>query len=242
LGPSGVGKSSVAMRLAGKNPEHVKASRGRGEVEKFIADLKKLNIISPPGHYIHGEYLSDFEKSVTSNSPPPLIIFVAAAGYHATAEDAYIGRLDRANYNRPGLRGGKPRKINTFVDLCLKEEEAYLEDIIEKISGKMKKSIPWVITIANKKDLWWDERESVIKRYSSIESEYGKRLYQVRGNEGFGGPDQSTSNHIVFPAYLSDNGFSPNPAFKRTSLTQAHMEADSMILRALVFHKYLRGA
>jgi hypothetical protein len=239
LGPSGVGKTCVALRLAGKTPDRVVATRDTPETEKFVAGLKAIKVLSPPGYRLHGDYLDTVSELITSENPPSVVCIVVCGGFHATAKKEHEGTLDKPNFRRPGATV-VPANIKEFRRMCYREEELYLQDVYEMVAGKLKESIPWVITIANKRDLWWHYAE-VLKRYESSTSGYGRALNRLRGPECFGAPDKSTSSHILFPAYISDDGFGPDPSFESTALRQAHMEADAMILRALVFNKYARG-
>jgi hypothetical protein len=240
LGPSGVGKTCVALRLAGKTPDRVAATRDAPEIEKFVAGLKAIKVVSPPGYRLHGDYLDTVKKLITSKQPPSVVCLVVCGGFHATATKEHEGTLEKPNFSRPGLRKAA-LNIKEFRKICYREEELYLDDVFKMVAGKLQESIPWAITIANKRDLWWHDH-SVLTRYDSRTSGYGRALHRILGPKCFGAPDNSTSSHILFPAYLSDDGFGPDPSFQSTALRQAHMEADAMILRALVFNKYARGA
>jgi hypothetical protein len=240
LGPSGVGKTCVALRLAGKTPERVMATKDAPETEKFVAGLKAINVISPPGYRLHGDYLDTVSRLMRSNQPPSVICVIVCGGFHATALPGFEGTLEKPNFSRPDQRGAIPATIEGFRKVCFREEELYLGDVFDTVAGHLRESIPWVVTVVNKRDLWWHYPD-VMKRYESQRSGYGKALTKLRGPECFGAPDGSTSSHILFPAYLSDDGFGPDPSFQSTALRQAHMEADAMVLRAIVFNKYARG-
>ena len=240
IGPSGVGKTCVALRLAGKRPDRVSATKDKTDRTQFIADMEAINVYSPPGTYKHGNYLDTVVKLMTSKTPPSVVCMVVCSGFHATADGPYLGTLDKPNFNRPDKKKGVLKNLKEFRDFCLNEEIEYLNDLFERIKGKMKSSIPWVITIVNKKDLWW-KYKNALNRYTSDNSVYSKTLAKLRGPEGWGAPDRSVTQHIVFPSYLVDDGFGPSPSIPGTSLRQANMEADTLILRGLVFNKYTRG-
>lgn len=241
LGPSGVGKTCVGIRLAGKIPDMVKATKTTPEIESFVPDLRAIDVYSPPGHSRHGDYLDTVTKLMTSRNPPKVILMIVCGGFHATATKDYTGKLDSPKYTRPGQKSPRPTNLQEFLSSCLKEEEDYLDDVYARISGNVRETIPWIITVVNKKDLWWRSKAKTMDRYVKETSDYGRKMLQLRGPSGLGAPDGTTIPHLVFPAYLADDGFGPSPSMSRTALRQAHMEADSMVLRALVFNKYTRA-
>jgi hypothetical protein len=240
MGPSGVGKTCVALRLAGKTPDRVTATKDKTEKERFVADLKAINVYSPPGTRKHGDYLDTITPLMTAKNAPGVVCMVVCAGFHSTADPDYLGTMSKANFDRPGRTGRRLATLQEFRAACLKEEVVYLNDVFDRIQGKMKTSIPWVITIVNMRDLWWKYKSALV-RYTKDSSTYGRALAKLRGPAGWGAPDASTTEHTVFPAYLVDDGFGPAPSTQGTALRQAHMEADALILRALVFNKYSRG-
>lgn len=241
VAPSGVGKTCVAMRLAGQTPERVVATRNTPEVTRFVAALRAINVYAPPGHYLHGDYLDTISGLMTSHKPPSVIVMVTCGGYHATADPQYEGTIQEPNFDRPGRTGKRVAELKAFLDENLKEEVGYIRDLCARLKGKMRESIPWVITVVNKKDLWWKARVKTMNRYTSETSHYGVELLNLRGPRCIGAPDASTAQHVVFPAYIIDDGFGPSPSITSTCFRQAHMEADAMVLRSLVFNKYARG-
>ena len=64
MGPSGVGKTCVALRLAARVPDRVTATKGETEIERFTTALKAINVYSPPGTYKHGDYLGKCDKDL----------------------------------------------------------------------------------------------------------------------------------------------------------------------------------
>ena len=240
MGPSGVGKTCVALRLAGRVPDRVTATKDKVEKDRFVADLRAINVFSPPGSYAHGDYLGKIAELMTSKNPPSVVGMVVCSGFHATADPDYLGTMSSGNFGRPGRTGKRLTTLREFRSACLREEIDYINAVFEKIKGKMQTAIPWVITIVNKKDLWW-KYKLALNRYNSELSSYGKALKRLRGPSGWGAPDGSTTQHAVFPAYLVDDGFGPAPSIQGTSFRQAHMEADALILRAVVFNKYTRS-
>jgi hypothetical protein len=242
LGPSGVGKTIVGFHLAGIKPRRAVQMSDQIELQSLVAQLKAVDIHIAPGSLIHGEGPGRVFQKIVSDNPPKLVIIVIAGGYHATARATYIGDCNTPNYARPGSgRKALASSIEEFTKECREKEEiAFLEDLLDATKGLVRGRIPWVITVVNKRDLWQARGDSdeILKRYVDEESPYGSRLFEIRREWGLG----QLAAHDCFPAYLDDNGFTPDPKVTKRALTQADILADAMVLRALVFLRYTEGA
>lgn len=96
------------------------------------------------------------------------VINIVNYGYQYTEELA-------EDWNRVFKVGAKEVK-QSFLKENRKREIQRTEELLERISPDLKK-IKWIITVINKADVWYDDKEEVIKYYT--EGDYGEIIKKL---------------------------------------------------------------
>lgn len=245
IGPSGVGKSMIAQRLSGKKPNRSYLASVKLEYERInVASWPPgVKILTAPGAWQHDtKGISEVVKSIISENSPKILCIVTCYGYHTT------GGIYEGTYQRPDQVNTESAGVQEeFIEKCLDEEIKYLQKFMQQIREKLSrnrkneisKRISSILLIINKTDLWEanHERNEVLARYTSPQSEFVAVIDQLRKELGLGSP----SSYKVFPHYTFGGGFHPNPSVKAQALTTSFAEASSLVLRALIYNTYRRG-
>jgi adenylate kinase family enzyme len=237
IGPSGVGKTLIASRIAGQKPGTVPSMSSGAERERLISGWQGNNIMVAPGSLQQDEKggINKVIKSIRSKKSPKVVVIVVAGGYHATEAE-----ILRNTFLRPGEDQPVADNLDEFIEYCLKEELAYIKFFLQKTHQKIRKRIPSIVTIVNKRDLWGARRDHKrrLSRYIEDSSEYGKLIQALRSEWGLHAP----SNHDIFPVYTFGGGFHPDQSIKAKALSLEAAEADAMVLRGLIFYQYTEGS
>ncbi len=245
IGPSGVGKSMIADRLMGKEPNPSQLSSVRPELRRIkVASWPPgVKLIVAPGDWEEDSHgIKKVISIIASNKPPKIICLVTCYGYHATE-----GFLYRGTYNRPSQDDDNNAETQEeFIEKCLQEEIIYLKRFMKQMRKylenqritEIRKRIPKVLLIINKKDLWQsNHKESdVIQRYTNPDSEFGRVISNFRRMVGL----DYEASYQVFPNYTFWGGFHPDPSVKASAFTREQAEASALVLRALIYNMYRR--
>jgi hypothetical protein len=233
IGPSGTGKSKIAMRLSGSDPNVQTAQSSHAEHSRVLAYSRFCPIIVAPGHSTHGVAgLAKVKEVFEGKHPPKVVCVVVCDGFHATETDIFVG-----TYGRPGSLGAPvANDLEGFLDHCHGEEKESLRWYLE--SCKVAHRIPSLITIVNKRDLWGRRQiQRVPERYTKAEGDYQKAITELANKWGFGQP----STHDLFPLYCHGGGFLPNEDLSASALTNRTAQADAAVLQALLYYRYTEG-
>ncbi|PRP95651.1 hypothetical protein ENSA5_37840 [Enhygromyxa salina] len=246
LGPSGVGKSQIDLRLRGKAPREDILYTAEDEARRLVLQGRRVPLLDTPGEPRHAMsgYANVLDVMVGSE-PPAIAVIVVAGGYLATSMPEL-----RATFIRPNSRA-KPVAHTTdeFVSKCREEEATYLRELVDHcrahaqtkgIEPVPQQRLRSVITVVNKRDLWGatsSEQAATLARYRDPDSAFGVALQEFR--DAFGAPDQHS--HDVLPLFTHANGFHPDPTIAAQALTPFHSALDALILRTLVSYRYTGG-
>ncbi|MEL6110731.1 MAG: GTPase [Planctomycetota bacterium] len=156
IGPSGVGKSQLLRALESRQSQPILRSDRTQNRNSELRNVggKLFNFVDTPGH-IDREWM----LAINECKPPYVILNVVAYGYHE-------GNTDRA---RAVTTKNSLRKV--FHKTRLADEQKFAENLRAWIRG-MPNQPNRVITVVNKSDLWWSEREAVRDHYD----EYLKKV------------------------------------------------------------------
>lgn len=179
LGAGGVGKTSLSLLLSGKKDEILfdysesqnieKEKLGRNIIGKFI--------IGPGQQRRVEKHWSDIQRDIVSGKIKG-IINVVTYGYHS-AEESQISEIT------PFEDGMSNEDFCEKYAILKRQREIELLDQVKNFV-KISKGKIWMLTIVNKQDLWWNEREEVEKFYKQgnyqqhiqeIETQKGKELF-----------------------------------------------------------------
>ena len=156
LGAAGVGKTSLCRALTSVATEALSV-----EGRTFFPIFNRLKlgaefftVIDTPGHVSRQQerekvYEAEFRAGRLAG-----IINVVADGYH--------------EYSQEGEDGFRPigedgRVIPAFLESRRGEEIARLAEWSWRLNGLAHP--PWLMTVVNKADLWWDDRDRVLVQY-----------------------------------------------------------------------------
>ncbi|MEX2161430.1 MAG: GTPase domain-containing protein [Anaerolineales bacterium] len=180
FGAGGVGKSTLSNVMLGTNPVDIVAPYRESDiVEKIVlkGDIPGQILVAPGQErrvYTHWPDL--LNKVVTGH--PFGIINVVSYGYHSLLFETY--KKHELYTPRMGLKGF----VKAYAEQRRKKELELVQLLVNGILGR-KKPI-WFLTLVNKQDLWWSERDKVKKHY--LEGAYSKeigKLYKSLGDVHF---------------------------------------------------------
>ncbi len=233
IGPSGTGKSRIALRLANRDPNLQLGQSRDIEDDRLLFHSRYCPILVAPGSTSHGvEGLAEIKRQFESDEPPKVVCVVVSDGFHATESDILAGTFARPD----SMDDPVPSNLDEFLEYCRGEEIKSLLWYLR--SCEVRHRIPSIITLVNKRDLWGLTHESMIpNRYTDLQSEYCKLISNLAENWGFGQP----STHEQFPFYCHGGGFLPKEDLAALALTPRTAMADTLIFQALLFYRYTEG-
>jgi energy-coupling factor transporter ATP-binding protein EcfA2 len=233
IGPSGSGKSRIAIMLSGGNPNSQIEQSSEAEKETILSHSKYNPIVVAPGHLSHGVTgLAEIKSIFHSNDTPKVVCIVVCDGFHATES----GTLSNS-FIRPGSLGlPVADNLDDFRNKCRSEEIECLDWYLSACNSKNR--IPSIVTIVNKRDLWSSPQSHVVpSRYTEQTTDYIKSINKLCEKWGFG--QQST--HDVIPFYCHGGGFLPQENIFSMALSIKTAQVDAMILKALLYYRYTEG-
>jgi energy-coupling factor transporter ATP-binding protein EcfA2 len=161
LGATGVGKSQLMKSLVTEIPEAISNMNRTGFKEDIHLKISKniFHFVDTPGQKEHKQRRKDEILEAMKHGIEG-IINVAAYGYHES----------RVGKNKVFDETGKIR------DDFLKERQKVEIDLLSEWTELLgdKGTSKWLITLVNKADLWWDNKDDIISHYES--GEYFKAL------------------------------------------------------------------
>lgn len=198
FGAGGVGKSTVGKILVGEDPLDISAPYDESWLQEdmdLIGDVPGQLLIAPgQKERIDRHWPKLISKVVAGKSFG--IINVVAYGYSSFAIQSYrehdLYTKDMTTKEFLGVYTEKRRQIEIEV----------LEKLINALLGASRPL--WMITLVNKQDLWWSEKERVRAHYEH--GEYNKHILRLRHSIG-----ETHFQHEYIPASLAlDNFISPS--------------------------------
>ena len=157
MGASGVGKTQLIRSLTSLVPELVSIVERTHFVEKnrIEVDGKLFEFVEAPGELIRYKIRDSAIKEAVRQKYS-LIINVVASGYHEYSEH---------NANRVFDEEG-----NIFEEFTETHKEIEIDMLSEWCEQfDRSKSLPNLVTVVSKADIWWDQRENVILHYKDGE-------------------------------------------------------------------------
>lgn len=162
-GDSGVGKTQFLNTLTGNNAYTVQRTRS---VQKYFLTLSSgrvVEFLDTPGHQtagvIRGETLDEMTRGKING-----IINLVDYGYQDS--DELQKNPDRAfNVDTKDVK-------ESFLNENRKLEMSRTEEFVGRINPGVK--IDWIITVINKADVWFSDKDDVLKHYT--QGEYAKLL------------------------------------------------------------------
>ncbi len=179
LGSSGVGKTQFIQSLHIDKPQNKVEKRTIDVVENEIKINEKGIILFDTAGQSEGNIqLDEFQKTTTDDSYIG-IINVVAYGYHQypdfnTETEVFDGDLVKKDYLK-------------------KQREIEIENIKNILPLLKFSKIDWIITLVNKADIWWKEKEEVYQYYENEETEYSK-VFKNHFQQNY-----FRKNHLVLP-------------------------------------------
>jgi hypothetical protein len=180
FGVGGVGKSTLGRLLVSENPLDIAAPYTESwlpEVYDFKGNVPG-NLLVAPGQKerVARHWPKLIEEVVSGKSFG--IINVVAYGY-----SSFNVPLREHDLFTPGI--APARFMEKYTDVIRREELKFLDTLVEGILESRKPM--WMITVINKQDLWWHQRDAVRKHYERgayaakvlrLHKEFGEKSFQ----------------------------------------------------------------
>jgi hypothetical protein len=177
LGPGGVGKTTLARLLTDKNYDLLLEPPGEYaesiNTETYeLRDKPRVEITVPPGQVQRRDATWADVHSDLAAGRFRGIIFLVAYGYNSFMLSFRDHRLFEHN-----------KKQKFVTDYCAEqraEELAIQNELAPHLIASKGKL--WMLTLVTKQDLWWPERDDVVKHYR--DGEYGNRTKNIVDQRG----------------------------------------------------------
>ena len=200
FGPGGVGKTTTAKFLAGSfDPLTFSASYDESLTTEDFSLKGDIvcSLIVPPGQERRRDRTWGDIYEILAEGKINGIINLVAFGYHSFWGFSY----KETKYYQENMTK------EDFVEAYLKARQAKEMDILRELMPRLSdaKKAPWMITLVNKQDLWWAERQAVRKHY--MEGEYNALIEQIvktRGAKHFA--HEYLSSSIVISNFATSHG------------------------------------
>lgn len=162
-GDSGVGKTQFLNTLTGKNVYTVQRTRAVQKFTLTLSDGKVVEFLDTPGHQTAGVIRGGTLDEMTRGKIDGIINLVDF-GYQDS---------DELQKNPDRVFNVDTKEVKeSFLNENRKLEMSRTEEFVGRIIPGVK--IDWIITVINKADVWFAEKEDVYKHYT--EGEYGRLL------------------------------------------------------------------
>lgn len=165
-GDSGVGKTQFLNTLTGNNAYLPQRTRMIQKHRLTLSSGRVIDFMDTPGHQtnirIRNNALDDMTRGKIDG-----IINIVDYGYQDS--DELQTNPDRA-FN---VDSGEVKE--SFLKDNRKLEITRTEEFLSRINPGVK--VNWIITLINKADIWFSEKEDVYRHY--MEGEYGKKLGEL---------------------------------------------------------------
>lgn len=175
FGAGGTGKTTLSKTLTNQDIVDHKYNE-TPNVEKIKIDKDVFgNYLVAPGQQRRVErYWPELFRKLNKGEVAG-IINVVSYGYHSI-------EIGNNSYKSTNYFNDENKRefIKKYTELKRVEEINYLKKIAEQIKNTEKKF--WIITLVNKQDLWWSEKENVEDYYTN--GEYNKiiqDIFQAKG-------------------------------------------------------------
>lgn len=157
-GESGAGKTQFLNKLCHINPSEAERVPPRTRDFRYyslvLPDGHIIDFVDIPGHKVYKSIREDVRNKIRNGEICGLIN-VVANGY------LYADEVD----DKTVFRGNSNEVKSTFIKNNLKKE---LEQISEwKDCIGCDSAVDWVVTIVNKADIWFNQKDSVLEYYTS---------------------------------------------------------------------------
>jgi ethanolamine utilization protein EutP (predicted NTPase) len=154
LGETGTGKSALLNSLTGENT-HGRIKTVAVQSVEMKSDKTYIKVYDTPGHVSYEENRKELLRKMDTRGNKIGIINVVCYGYH------YRDDKD------PDM------SLNQFFEENRKREIEQLKEI----NGYhyLTKGLKWVLTVVTKADLWYNEKDAVMKYYKS--NDYSKSIH-----------------------------------------------------------------
>lgn len=224
FGAGGTGKTRLGKFLAGEIDTDIAIPRFRESIvtEQFSmpGSVPAIFLVSPGQKRRRPSAWHDLFR-LMSKGKARGVINVVSWGYHSTG-------IDYKRHQAYDSTRTPEQNLDAFLDYNRREETSALDAIVphlRMVSGKF-----WMITLVTKQDLWWRERESVVRHYQ--EGEYGARIADitaVKGSEEF--------VHMYFFVSLVPQNLTTRDGTKLAITTAGYDQP----LRVKNLHEFLEG-
>lgn len=159
IGPGGTGKTTLSYRMAGKSGEKIVGAYNvsSGKETKKLDDVPLGSVVTIPGQPGRRERQAPEIHRMLSKDHIDGIIHVVAYGFHSLEVDSYTEhRLYQSG-----------QTTQDFMDVYLPEMRAEEVQVVHEIRTAMTgaNTVPWMITLVCKQDLWWAGRTTARAHY-----------------------------------------------------------------------------
>ncbi|MBS7668312.1 hypothetical protein [Croceicoccus gelatinilyticus] len=190
FGAGGVGKSTAGRVIAGEDKDRAAHNYEESlwtEVINLSGNIPgKIKIAPGQLRRTNKHWPKLYEEIVKNNSYG--LINVVSYGYHAIGTQTIKG----TDIWQEGMDVGDFSE--QYLESCRKKE---LDALNELVSGLSAVSRPlWMLTLVNKKDLWFDREEAVVAHYR--DGEYAEALKRLEARLGSG-----AFQHEICPVALT---------------------------------------
>ena len=179
FGAGGTGKTTLSYVLTdNKISDYLYNETANIEKVKLNSDIWGHFLVAPGQERRVERYWPELFRKLGAGKIAG-IINVVSYGYHS------IDIKDKSYKNtKYYIKERESFFLNDYIKLKRHDEINYLKKVAEHIKNTDNKF--WMITLVNKQDLWWDEREKVESYYT--EGEYDKiiqDIYSTKGTSNF---------------------------------------------------------
>lgn len=165
-GYSGSGKSSFLHALKYKGAPYLGGSTRHIEaVTLKLPHGRRVTFYDCPGQELSDTYRRQVKTKIIKGKIDA-IINVVCYGYNET-ESSELNTFD----NEGNIR-------EDYLGEMRKRELEQLDEWHQDINSKC--NLKWMLTLVNKADIWWHKNQEVMKYYRGKESDYGKRIHELK--------------------------------------------------------------
>jgi hypothetical protein len=193
LGPGGTGKTTVGRMLAG---EYELLFDALGEYEESLGiesyslvDDPGVEFVVAPGQQLRREATwPDLHAGIVAGKFRGIIL-LAPYGYHSLGE---ISVKQHKLYE-----GNQSRFLQAYLADRRDQELAVLRELMPHIKTSHHRM--WLLTLVGKEDLWWPQRNAVVKYYK--EGAYGAEVRNLLGQHD----PRRLRHELVFASLVISN-------------------------------------